>query len=468
MSDTRAFGRLADSLTSNWKLLARPEQRPPPGDWVVWLIMSGRGWGKTRTGSEWVRQKALNPTARIALVGATAADTRDVMIEGESGILACSPAHDMPLYEPSKRRLTWKNGAQAAAYSADEADRLRGPQHSAAWGDEAAAWRYPDSWAQLQLGMRLGRPQTLVTTTPRPVKLIRDLLAREGRDVVVTRGKTRDNLRNLAPSFLQSIERQYGGTRIGRQELDGELLEDTPGALWSREQIDRDRVSVVPSLRRIVVAIDPAVTSGEDADETSIIVAGVDGRGDVFVLEHASGRFQPHQWAARAIALFDKWAADRVVAEVNNGGEMVGGTIHMLDPKIPFRAVHASRGKVMRAEPVSALYEQGRVRHVGAFAALEDQMTQFTTDFDRGRAGYSPDRVDALVWAVTDLVMGRPVPTAATGIFQGPYGSADPVPFYATLSAEDHARAGRYHPNDKAKWQALGILPRPNQTGDFP
>jgi predicted phage terminase large subunit-like protein len=374
---------------------------------VDWLVLSGRGWGKTRTGAEWVRQQARNPTARIALVGATAADCRDVMIEGESGILACSPKHDFPEYEPSKRRITWRGGAQAAAYSADEADRLRGPQHSAAWADEVAAWKYPETWTQLMLGLRLGsNPQCVSTTTPRPVKLIRDLLAREGQDVVVTRGRTRDNAANLAPAFLDTITRQYEGTRIGRQELDGELLEDVPGALWQRSWLDRDRVNAAPKeLKRIVVGVDPAVSNHEGSDETGIIVAARGQDGHAYILDDLSGKFAPHDWARRAVDAFRRWNADRIVAEVNQGGLMVENTIRTVDARVPYKGVHASRGKVVRAEPVSALSEQGKVHIVGSFRILEDQLCAFTSDFDRNRAGYSPDRVDALVWALSELMI---------------------------------------------------------------
>lgn len=269
------FGKLADTLAGDWRLKARPEQLPPPGEWTIWALIAGRGFGKTRTGAEWTRMRKLAGCGRIALVGATASDTRDVMIEGESGLLATSPNHDRPVYEPSKRRLTWANGAMATAYSADEPQRLRGPQHDAAWVDELAAWRYPETWQNLMLGLRLGkRPRCIVTTTPKPVRLIRELIERAavGTDVVITRGRTIDNAPNLAPAFLSTIMSQYQGTRIGRQELEGELLEDVPGALWQRAWIDRDRMNVAPELTRVVVAVDPPVTSGEKADECGIII----------------------------------------------------------------------------------------------------------------------------------------------------------------------------------------------------
>ena len=395
----------AQALEYDWRFWARPDQLAPPGDWTFWAAIAGRGWGKTRTGAEWVRE-LKNTCGRIALVAPTAGDARDVMIEGESGLLAISPPWDRPVYEPSKRRLTWPNGALATAYSADEPERLRGPQHGGAWCDEFGAWRYPQAWDMLMFGLRLGEhPRCAVTTTPKPVKLVRELL-RDPR-CVVTRGRTLDNRANLAPKFLDAIVAKYAGTRLGRQELDAELLEDVPGALWLRATIDAAKVSnLTVSMRRIVVAIDPAVTSGEDADETGIIVAGVGQDGHGYVLEDHTCRDTPEGWARRALTAFRDCDADRLVAEVNNGGDLVGSTLRMVaGGQVPFTAVRASRGKVVRAEPVAALYEQGRVHHVGSMPALEDQMCAFTSDFDKKTAGYSPDRVDALVWALTELMV---------------------------------------------------------------
>src|SRR6516162_4585245 len=400
--------QLADALETSWPAIARPNQLPPPGDWwQIWLLLAGRGFGKTRTLAEWVCEQALFGLAsRIALVAATAADARDVLVEGESGILAVAPPWFRPIYEPSKRRLTWPNGAIGTTFSAEEPERLRGPQHDAAVCDELGSWSRPETWDMLQFGLRLGRnPRCLVATTPRPTKLIRELLAREGRDVVVTRGSTYENRANLASGFFDQVIRKYEGTRLGRQELNAELLEDTPGALWSHGVIDAARQAAAPHLVRIVVAVDPAASSGEDADETGIVVVGKDHQAHGYVLADISGRYQPIEWAKIAITAYRTYHADRIVAEVNNGGEMVENTLRMVDPNIPFTAVRASRGKVTRAEPVSALYEQGRMHHVGTFPQLEDQMTSFTSDFDRQSAGYSPDRVDALVWAVTDLML---------------------------------------------------------------
>jgi phage terminase large subunit-like protein len=402
-------------LKHDWPYRARPEQLPPPGDWRVWLLLAGRGFGKTRTGAELVRTRVGAHTARrIALVAPTAADARDVMVEGESGLLALAPPADRPLYEPSNRRLTWPNGAVATTYSADEPERLRGPQHDFAWCDELAAWRYPEAWDMLMFGLRLGDdPRAVVTTTPRPTRLIRALLA--DPKVVMTRGATAENRANLAPAFLDQIVKRYQGTRLGRQELDAELLDDMPGGLWQRGIIEATRTVTVPKFSRVVVAIDPAVSTSEHADETGIIAAGRDANGHGYVLADASGRYAPAEWARVAIAAYGARHADRIVAEINNGGDMVEATLRMIDPNVPFSAVRAARGKVARAEPVAALYEQGRIHHIGAFPQLEDQMCSFTSDFDRKAAGYSPDRVDALVWALTELLVE---PRGGEGIFE--------------------------------------------------
>jgi phage terminase large subunit-like protein len=312
-------------LEHDWELWARPQQLPPPGDWRVWLLLAGRGFGKTRSGAEWVRMRVeLGLSRRVALVAPTAADARDVMIEGESGLIACAPKDFRPRFAPSKRRLTWPNGAVATCYSAEEPERLRGPQHDAAWCDELAAWRYEEAWDMLMLGLRLGAdPRCIVTTTPKPVRLVRSLLASD--TVAVTRGATRENAANLAPAFLDAIVKRYDGTRLGRQELEAELLEDVPGALWHRAMFEREgmRVAAAPALARIVVAIDPAATNGEGADETGIIAAGIAADGAAYVLEDLSGRMAPHEWAARAIGAYRALGAERIVAEVNNGGDMV-------------------------------------------------------------------------------------------------------------------------------------------------
>jgi len=341
---------------------------------------------------------------RIALVAPTAADVRDVMIEGVTGVLAISNPSFRPEYHRSLRRLAWPNGSVAIGFSAEEPDRLRGPQHDAAWCDELAAWRHPEAWDNLLMGLRLGSdPRVVVTTTPRPTRLIRDLV----RDphAVVTRGATRENAHHLAASFLTSIVKRYEGTRLGRQELEAELLEDTPGALWTRELLEAAHAREMPALRRIVVAIDPAVSARPGADETGLVVAGLGEDGLAYVLEDASGHYRVEDWARRAVALYRRFQADRVIGETNNGGDLVEATLRAVDRSVSYKAVRASRGKVVRAEPVAALYEQGRVKHRGAFPALEDQMCGFTADLDRESAGHSPDRVDALVWALTELMI---------------------------------------------------------------
>ena len=406
----------AEALLHDWKFWARPAQLAPPGDWTTWLILAGRGYGKTRSGVEWLRTRVEGPSPlcappegarRIALVAETAADARDVMIEGESGILACSPPAQRPNYEPSKRRLTWPNGARATLYNAVEPDQLRGPQHDLAWADELAKWRYAEeTWDQLQFGLRLGaRPRQCVTTTPRPIKILRELIA--DPDTVVTRGTSYENLANLAPAFVKRIIAKYEGTRLGRQELEAELLEDLPGALWQRARIDELRIKAAPELRRVLVSIDPAATSGAEADETGILVTagGQDGHG--YVLEDLSLRGSPDTWGRVAVGAYHRWAADRIVGEVNNGGEMIEHVIRTCDPTVGYKAVRASRGKAVRAEPIAALYEQGRVHHVGGFPILEDQMCAFTHDQERA-AGQSPDRVDALVWGLSELLLRRP------------------------------------------------------------
>lgn len=395
-------------LKYSWEFWARDNQLPPPEPWSTWLLLAGRGFGKTRVGAETIRHLKNKGYGRFALVAPTAADARDVMVEGESGILAISPPWDRPLYEPSKRRITWNNGALATLYSAEDPDQLRGPQHDAAWCDELAAWTYAqDTWDMLAFGLRLGDlPKTIVTTTPRPIKLVKELL--RARDTHTTRGSTMDNKGNLAPQFLRNVLEKYEGTRLGRQEINAEILEDTPDALWQRRKLDETRVRVCPDLARIVVAVDPPATSGENSDECGIVVAGTGRDGKFYIIADVSERgLRPIEWATRAVAAYHTHQADRILAEVNNGGEMVEAVVRQVDVTVSYKGVHASRGKVTRAEPISALYEQGKVHHVGAFPKLEDQMCEFTPDFDRKKMGYSPDRVDALVWALTELALGK-------------------------------------------------------------
>lgn len=321
------------------------------------------------------------------------------MIEGESGLLAICPPWNMPKYEPSKRRVTWPNGAIATSYSADEPDRLRGPQHDAAWCDELAAWRYAEAWDNLQLGLRLGDdPRAVVTTTPKRVKLYRDLLAKP--TTVVTRGTTYENIQNLAAAFAEQIITQYEGTRLGRQEIYADLLEDSEGALWSRAKLEELRVREAPQFVRVVVAIDPAITSGEESNETGIIVAGLGYNGHGYIIEDQTCRTSPDGWGRRAVDAYHRHQADRIVAEVNQGGDMVEHVIRTVDATVSYRKVHATRGKYTRAEPIAALYEQGRVHHVGYFAHLEDQMCSWEPGDE------SPDRLDAAVWALTELMLG--------------------------------------------------------------
>ena len=358
----------------------------------------------TRIMVEWIRREVEAGRARrIALVGSTASDVRDVLVEGESGILATAPPWNRPIWEASKTRLTWPNGAQAFTYSAEEPDRLRGKQHDAAACDELAAWRYPDTWDQLMFGLRLGAdPRCVVATTPRPTPIIRGLVARAADpiDVRITRGSTLENRANLAPAFIHQIIQRYEGTRMGRQEIHGDVLDDNPGALWQRSRVDELRVVRHPDLTRVVVAVDPAVSNSATSDETGIVVVGLGVDRHLYVLADCSLKATPAAWATAAVTAFHKYRADRIIAEVNQGGAMVESTIRAVDARIPYRAVHASRGKVLRAEPIAALYERGLVHHVGTFPKLEDQMAEW----DPASSGGSPDRVDALVYACTEFL----------------------------------------------------------------
>lgn len=373
------------------------------------MVLAGRGFGKTRMGSEWIRElAATNPGCRIALVGETAADVRDTMIKGDSGLLACDPTLGEESWSPTNRCLTWPNGSKAWAYNATEPDQLRGPQHHFAWVDELAKFRYiQETWDQLMFGLRLGEhPRALVTTTPQPKKLIKRLVA--DPDTAITRGATLDNQANLAKNAIKQLYDRYGGTRLGRQELEGEILGDIPGALWRREDIDEHRLYDAPeTLDRVIVAVDPAASSNEGSDENGIVVVALardnDGYARGYVLEDASLRGTPEEWARTAVRMYRKWQADKIVAEKNNGGEMVETVIKTADRSVPVKLVHASRGKAVRAEPISALYEQGRIHHVGRFDELEDQMCVFSVDNVRNSSEGSPDRVDALVWGLTEI-----------------------------------------------------------------
>ena len=401
----------AVQLRYTWAAWARDkqlEELEAPGDWVVWLLLAGRGFGKSRVGAEQVNKWAWQDShARIALVGRTAADVRDVMVEGESGILASSPPWFRPLYQPTRRRLTWPNGAQATTYSADQPDALRGPQHTKAWADEPAAWQYEDTWDQMMFGLRLGdKPQVVATTTPKPTRLIRTLV--KARTTHLTVGTTYENRENLAPTFFSQVIAKYEGTTLGRQELLAQLLEDAEGALWNRQtMIEPFRVTRFPDLIRIVVGVDPAVadpTHAKDVEniaETGIVVAGIDAKGHGYVLDDRSLQASPLAWGKEVVAAYHRLKADRVIGEQNNGGALVEANIRSVDPNVSYEQVWASRGKYIRAEPVASFYEQGRIHHVGTFPYLEDQQCQW----EPLSGMKSPDRLDALVWAFTKLLV---------------------------------------------------------------
>ncbi|TBW40995.1 ATP-binding protein [Siculibacillus lacustris] len=406
-----------ERLRDDWSIWARPDQLPPDGDWTTWLLLGGRGAGKTRAGAEWVKAMALGrppfadrPAGRIALVGETHADVRDVMIEGVSGLLRIHRRAERPQWKSSLRRLEWPNGAVAQAFSSEDPEALRGPQFEIAWADEIAKWRHAEEvWDMLQFGLRLGdRPRQVATTTPRPVALVKRLVGDPA--CAVSRASTRANAWNLAPRFLDAVVGRYQGTRLGRQELDGELIEDRDDALWRRDEIERGRLDVAPPMTRIVVAVDPPATSGASADACGIVAAGLGEDGVAHVLADASARgLRPSEWAARALALHETLDADALVVEVNQGGEMVEAVLREIEPGVAIEAVRATRGKWLRAEPIAALYAQGRVRHVGPFPELEDELCDFGP---QGlSSGRSPDRLDALVWALTALMLkgrGRP------------------------------------------------------------
>lgn len=396
-----------------WDLWARREQLPPQGEWTTWMICAGRGFGKTRAGAEWVRQTARrNPRARIALVAASLGEARRVMVEGESGILACCSPQLMPVHAPSLRRLTFPNGAQALLYSAGEPDSLRGPQHSHAWCDEIGKWDDPSgravaAWDNLMMGLRLGEePQALATTTPRPVALVRRLLNERGGEMVVTRGSTYANAGNLPGRFVRNIRVQYGRSLLARQELDGELVEDIEGALWSRALLEecREEAAETVARRRVVIGVDPPASSGGDACGIVVCALGEDGLARVLA-DCSVTKATPERWARRVAEAARAWGADRVVAEANMGGDMVRSVLRAAEISLPVRLVHASRGKAARAEPVAALYETGRVRHRGDFPCLEDELCGIMAAGGYEGPGRSPDRADALVWALTELML---------------------------------------------------------------
>ena len=404
-------------LDVDWVFWGGEQQQSPNGDWRYWLILAGRGFGKTRAGAEWVRSQIEAGRRRVALVAPTMADARDVMVEGDSGVISVCPDWDKPKFQPSRRRLVWRNGAKAFLYSAEEPERLRGPQHDAAWADELAAWTNPQAtWDQLQFGLRIGPdPRAVVTTTPRPLPLLRALIT--DPDCAVSRGSTYDNI--LAPAaFREKIIRRYEGTRLGRQELHAEMLDDAPGALWPLETLLAARVAAAPEMRRVVVAVDPSGSSGADeGDAQGIVVAGIGVDGLGYVLADRTCRLSPEGWGRRTIEAYDFHNADRIVAEKNYGGDMVRSVIQTARKTAPVTLVSATRGKTVRAEPVSALYEQGRIRHLipdlatNPLAALEDEMKRATSNGYLGEG--SPNRMDALVWALTELFLTPEVEGAA-------------------------------------------------------
>ena len=418
----RVLRRLNDNTLTAlpwlFEIWAQPHQIAPEGNWRSWVCLGGRGAGKTRAGAEWVRAQVegARPADRgrarqVALVGETFDQVLEVMVMGPSGVIACTPPDRRPHWEATRRRLVWPNGAVAQAFSASEPENLRGPQFDAAWVDELAKWKKGiEAWDMLQFALRAGRqPRQAVTTTPRNVPVLKALLA--SPSTVVTHAPTEANRAWLAPSFLSEMQARYGGTRLGRQELDGVLLDEAEGALWTTQGLEAARVDAAPAaLCRVVVGVDPAVTGHAGSDACGIVVVGAMTEGPpqdwcAWVLEDASlAAARPIDWARAAVAARDRWGADRLVAEVNQGGDLVEAVVRQVDPLVPFRAVRAGRGKVARAEPVAALYEQGRVRHLRGLGALEDQMVLMTAQGFQGRG--SPDRVDALVWALSELMIG--------------------------------------------------------------
>jgi phage terminase large subunit-like protein len=400
---------LVPATGTPWREIARPEQIMPEGNWFIWAFIAGRGAGKTRSAAEAILELAEKPNKRIALVGRIPSDVRDVMIEGESGLIACAKRIGLELeYVPSKGRLVFPNGTIAYTYSAEVPSKLRGPQHDYAWADELSSWNdarkgdaVDTAWNNLVLGLRLGKqPRVIVTTTPKPNLLTKTILKRQS--TVITTGSTYDNLENLAPTFKEQVLATYEGTRIGRQELMGELLEDVDGALWTNRMLEEALVDEVPEMRRVVVAVDPSGGDAEGNDEQGIVVAGQGIDGNYYVLADRSCKLTPQGWASRAIEAFYEFDSDKLVAERNYGGDMVEAVIKNIDRNVNFKMVTASRGKLQRAEPVAALYEQGKVKHVKGLEALEAQMTGWTP-----QDGTSPDRMDAMVWALTELALGK-------------------------------------------------------------
>jgi len=390
-----------NALIYDWTFWARPNQLPPNGDWFIWLLLSGRGFGKTRCGAEWVLDRVRQGYRKIALVGRTGADVRDTMVSvGPSSILKIASPWEKPLYEPSKRRLTFPNGTIALLYNGDEYEQLRGPSHDSAWIDELAKFAYPrETWDNLMFGLRDGKnPKVVITTTPRPLLIIKDIIS--DKRTVITRGSTFENEANLSLQFLETVKTKYAGTRIGKQELYGELLTDVEGALWNYEWIERNRISVLPVMKRIVISIDIAITSNKvKSDKTGIVVCGLGLDNLGYIIADLTGCYTPDQWANKALWAYNNWKADKIIAEANQGGDLIEHTIRTVDKNVAFKKVHASKGKVTRAEPIAALYEQNKVKHYGIFEEMESQMTEWVPGED------SPDNMDAMVWGITELMV---------------------------------------------------------------
>ena len=399
LSESEIESRL---LRLKWINMARPKQLTPHGEWSIWLILAGRGWGKTLTGAQDMAWFGLsNPESRIAIIAPTFADGRDTCVEGESGLLSILNDETIANYNRSLGEVVLHNGSRFKTFSADSPERLRGPQHHRAWCDELGSWKYTETWDQLMFGLRLGQnPKVVITTTPKPIPIIKELAKR--KDVLVTSGSTFENEKNLADAAVIALRERYAGTRLGRQELFAEILEDVEGSLWSREMLQSAMLKFnekLPDFKRVVVAVDPAVTANKDSNETGIVICATDHKGQYYVLNDISGVYTPDTWAKKTVEAYESYKADKVIAEVNNGGDLVQKVVKTVDPNVNYKAVRATRGKFVRAEPIAALYEQKRVKHVNRFSLLEDQLCTYNPEI----TSISPDRLDALVWGLTEL-----------------------------------------------------------------
>ena len=399
LSESEIESRL---LRLKWINMARPKQLTPHGEWSIWLILAGRGWGKTLTGAQDMAWFGLsNPESRIAIIAPTFADGRDTCVEGESGLLSILNDETIANYNRSLGEVVLHNGSRFKTFSADSPERLRGPQHHRAWCDELGSWKYTETWDQLMFGLRLGQnPKVVITTTPKPIPIIKELAKR--KDVLVTSGSTFENEKNLADAAVRQLRERYAGTRLGRQELFAEILEDVEGSLWSRDMLQSAMLKFnekLPDFKRVVVAVDPAVTANKDSNETGIVICATDHKGQYYVLNDISGVYTPDTWAKKTVEAYESYKADKVIAEVNNGGDLVQKVVKTVDPNVNYKAVRATRGKFVRAEPIAALYEQKRVKHINRFTLLEDQLCTYNPEI----SSISPDRLDALVWGLTEL-----------------------------------------------------------------